>query len=109
MLLLIFVVPLIRWRHFASGPVETLAVIRTLATKCCYRDRNESLRCVRFLVGNVIWQAVCIRLVSGSRPSRPPSDGRGLQEFTMNYRISASVCRLPVFSLRMPRAERGSG
>jgi len=48
MLLLIFVVPLIRWRHFASGPVETLAVIRTLATKCCYRDRNESLRCGRF-------------------------------------------------------------
>jgi len=72
MLMLIFVVPLIRRLHFAGGPVETLAVIRTLATKCCYRDRNESLRCGRFRVGNVIWQVVCISLMSGGRPSRPP-------------------------------------
>jgi len=109
MLMLIFVVPLIRRLHFAGGPVEMLAVIRTLATKCCYRDRNESLRCGRFR-GRQCNLAGGLRKFGVRRPSQSASSGgRGLQEFTMNYRISASVCRLPVFSLRMPRAERGSG
>ena len=86
------------------APFEGFAVIRTLATKCCYRERNEAAREDSTSgVGSGIWQVICIVLVSGGRPGRcPPVEG--LQEFTMNYRISASVCRLPVLSPRISRA-----
>jgi hypothetical protein len=44
------------------------------------------------------------------RRSQPASSGiRGLQEFTMNYRISASVCRLPVFSIWCRSLGAGNG
>src|SRR5215469_5564567 len=100
MLLILCVVPLIRRLHFASGPVETLAVIRTLATKWCYRDRNESLRCVRFRGGKCNLAGRLHKLFVRRRSRSTSSDGSDLQRFTMNYMTAASVYRWPLFFLR---------
>ena len=96
-------VPLIRIRYFASGPLEGFAVIPTLATKCCYRDRDEAARedlprCIRLRSGQ--WNlAGGLHKFVVRRPTRSASfSSRGLQEFTMIYKIQTSVCRLSALS-----------
>jgi hypothetical protein len=78
-------VPLIGTRHFVGNPVKGFAIIRTLATKYCYRDadeaaREDSTRCIRLRSGR--WNlAGGLHKFGVRRPSEAASSGRrGLQE-----------------------------